>query len=447
MTAWKACDLRGPFPGEVSGELFEKIGAAFASGLPLRARVVVAGDFRESTPVLKRALMEGLLGAGARVLDAGQVPTPLAYFAQKHWRAHAVTIVTASHNPPDHNGLKLMTGSLPATPEDLGSLRHRTESGRRRRAEGCLETINPAIPYREWILERWRGSDGLRVVLDAGNGAWSELGPEVFETLGFEVHRLFCEFDGRYPNRAPDSARAENLNAVREAVVRTGARLGIAWDGDGDRVAFVDETGSVARADEIAVLLARHLLEERRGEKVVHDIKLSDVVRREVLAAGGVPIMERSGHSFLKTRMIVEDCLFGCEASGHYFHGELEGGDDGLFTALLTSQVVAEGGSLSRLRKTVPPIFATPDLRLPAEAVPFAETVEKLRELFPGAKETRLDGLRLETAFGTVLLRESVTEPVVTLSIEGCDREALRRLARTCLRAAPLLEERIAEWL
>jgi len=448
MNPWKACDIRGVFPDEVSPDLLRRVGAGVASTFPLHARILIAGDFRESTPLLKAALAAGLLGAGAHVVDAGQLPTPVAYFAHAQWKTDAVLMVTASHNPATYNGLKLMLGDLPPTPTELAELHRRVDRGDFRKLAGTVEALDPVPAYRNWIQGRWgkaTADNPLRVVLDAGNGAWAELAPQIFEALGFRVHRLFCEIDGRFPHRSPDCARPVNLSALRKKVKETHAALGIAWDGDGDRVAFVDETGSVVPSDAIAVLWVRHLLRHDAGAKVVYDIKMSDIVRRTVLESGGVPILERSGHTFLKRRMITDSCLFGCEVSGHYFFRELRGGDDGVFAALFLADMVNRSGSLHAMRESVAPVFATPDLRVPAAALPFGEIARRLRHAFGAAKETTLDGLRLEMPEGSVLARESVTEPIVTMRIEGSSPEDLHRLVETCLRIFPEVLDRITE--
>ena len=448
MNPWKACDIRGVFPDEVSPDLLRRVGAGVASTFPLHTRILIAGDFRESTPLLKAALAEGLLATGAHVVDAGQLPTPVAYFAHARWKTDAVLMVTASHNPATHNGLKLMLGELPPTPTELAELHRRVERGDFPESSGTIETIDPVPAYRNWVQGRWgnvAADSQLRVVLDAGNGAWAELAPQIFEVLGFSLHRLFCEIDGRFPHRSPDCARSGNLSALREQVKETHADLGIAWDGDGDRVAFVDETGSVVPSDVISVLLARHLLRDNAGAKVVYDIKMSDVVRRTVLESGGIPILERSGHTFLKRRMITDSCLFGCEVSGHYFFRELRGGDDGVFAALFLAELVSRSGSLHAMRESVAPVYATPDLRFPAVALPFAEIARRLRHIFATAKETTIDGLRLEMPEGSVLARESVTEPIVTMRIEGSSPEDLHRLVETCLRIFPEVLDKITE--
>jgi phosphomannomutase len=447
MNPWKACDIRGPFPDDVSPELFRLIGRGVASGMPAGAKSLVAGDFRTSTPILKRALIEGLVGSGSHVLDAGQIPTPIAYFAHQHFETDAVLIVTASHNPPTHNGLKLMVGGLPPVPEDFAQLRSRVGKGAFRSSKGSSEELDPVPAYRQWIVERWKNlsrAGRLAVVLDAGNGAWSELAPQIFDELGIRFHRLYCDLDGTYPNRSPDCARPAALEALKSEVVKTHSQLGIAWDGDGDRVAFVDETGSFVTSDEVSALLIRSVLASQAGARVVFDLKLSSLVRRTVLECGGVPVMERSGHAFIKRKMIEEECLFGCEASGHYFYRELRGGDDGLFSALWMTELVAKAGSLHELRNSFAPFFVTPDLRLPASVLPYDEFVRRLRQLFSGARETTIDGLRFETAEGSLLVRESVTEPVVTMRLEGSSAEALGKLLAACHSTFPEVSIEIA---
>ena len=438
---WKACDIRGVYPQDVSPELLGRVGASVGSTLPAGARILVAGDFRTSTPALKAALAEGLMGSGAFVLDAGQIPTPVAYFAHRHWKTAAVLIVTASHNPPDYNGLKLMLGDLPPTPDDFDRLRRRVEQGAFRQQQGATETIDPVPAYQAWILERWeqlRHAPGMVVILDAGNGAWAELAPQFFAELGFNVHRLFCRIDGTFPHRSPDCARPGSLAALRKEVVRTGAHLGIAWDGDGDRVAFVDGSGSIVSTDEVSALLVRWLVPKAPQAKVVYDIKLSDTVRQAILGCGGQPIMERSGHAFIKRTMIERDCLFGCEASGHYFYRELHGGDDGLFAALMMTELVSQcGAPLAELRRTLVPFYATPDLRIPSHLLGYTEIVRRLRSILASAKEVAIDGIRLETPEGHILARESVTEPVVTMRLEGHSEDSLRHLIDACLKAFP----------
>ncbi len=445
MSPWKQCDIRGRFPDEVSPALYGQIGCAAAAMLPERSRVLVAGDFRHSTPELKASLIDALSKGGMHVLDAGQIPTPMAYFAHRTMRSDAVFIVTASHNPPGYNGLKLMLGCLPPNEALFAALREPAviASGR---PEGSVEAVDVATPYRAWIANRWRGlrpPSGFSIVIDAGNGAWSDFAPGVMAELGITAHPLFCAVDPDFPNRPADSAKSANLAALCREVRTTESQLGIAWDGDGDRVAFVDCDGRVATADQVSILFARYLLTGNPGAKAVCDLKLSDRVRESIEASDGQALIERSGHAFIKRRMIEEDCLFGCEASGHYFYRELRGGDDGLHSALLMIELIGAAGPLNELLDALPALFITPDLRLPLTATTFESVVKRLAAGLPVMKTSNLDGVRFFVAGGTVLVRQSITEPAITLRIESRNQQVLDRLIEDCTRLLPELEREI----
>jgi phosphomannomutase len=450
---WKPCDLRGVYPATVSEDLLRRVGAAIGSEMEPGERVVVAGDFRLSTLSLKSALIDGLLGVGLHALDCGQVPTPLAYFHAAESRAGGVLIVTASHNPAAYNGLKWMTNGQPPTPEAMARVRNAAEARRFRTGLGLLERVDPLPAYRRWIQSRWDGLVGSRIgrlVVDPGNGAWSLLGPSILRFLGFDVSALFCQPDGTFPNRPPDCARTKNLAALRAAVVESGAAVGIAWDGDGDRVAFVDENGAHASADEISILMARRALEAAApGEGVVCDIKLSDAVCREVLRCGGVPLLERSGHAFMRSRLLKERALLGLDACGHFFFREAGSRDDGLYSALFLLGMLEEGRTLGEMRRSAGPLFSTPELRIPATLLGYSVVVERLRAAFPGAEELALDGARLTLADGILLARESSTEPMVSLRVDAFNQRGYEKLVGECLaslgEAGALLRRQIEE--
>lgn len=447
-SAWKPCDLRGVYPEAVSTCLFRDIGSAVGTLLEPQARVVVGGDFRRSTPDLKGALIEGLVHASVHVLDVGLLPTPVAYFAARETNADAMLMVTASHNPPAHNGLKLMVQSKPMTPEKLLEVRALTESRDfRKRTEDIetrIEKVDSQPSYTHAMLERWRhfrACAPARVILDAGNGAWSGVAPEIFRALGFKVDCISCVADGNFPDRSPDCASAANLARLRGLVREQGDTIGIAWDGDGDRVAFVDEEGDFVSADEIAILFAQAVLAEQGhhpGRKIVVDIKHSDVVRRAILECGGTPLLERTGHAFMRSRVVAENAPLGLDACGHYFFAELNGGDDGLFAALVLLDLVRKRGEpLWKLRHSIPRIFSTPEIRIPANLLPYAMACEALSGLMPDATIARIDGMRFETGDGTVLVRESGTEPVLSLRIEGFTSEGYERMIAQCAHALP----------
>lgn len=446
LDAWKPCDLRGIYPDAVSPGLFRKIGSAIGTLLAQSSRVLLAGDFRLSTPELKRALCDGLLQTGASVLDAGQGPTPLAYFAAQQMNADAVLIVTASHNPAAHNGLKLMLGSAPMTPPQLVEIRALAEAGAFRSGCGTVEAVDLRARYIERITERWmppHASAQQRLVLDAGNGAWSEMAPAIFQRLGFETTCLSCTADGNFPDRSPDCARAANLTRLCATVRQQSGAVGIAWDGDGDRVAFVDENGMFVAPDEIALLLAEAALGEQEidgagNSKIIVDVKCSAIVRRWIETKRGTPLLERTGHAFMRARMVAEQALMGLDACGHYFFRELNGGDDGVFAALFVLDLLrTKGQSLAELRRGLPPIFATSELRIPTGLLSYARAVEALTVAFSDARIVEIDGLGFELKQGSVLLRESGTEPVLSLTIEGFDAASHERILARCLQCLP----------
>jgi phosphomannomutase len=450
---WKSCDLRGIYPESISVELLRIVGAAIGTMLSLQARVFVAGDFRLSTLALKQGLIDGLVGTGLSVVDGGQMPTPVAYFIAEELGADAVLIVTASHNPANHNGLKLMIGGVPTTPKQLSDIRALVEAGGFRSGVGVLEQINLVELYERKVIERWRHIEPLHlpeIVIDAGNGAWSEIAPRILRSLGFKVHCLSCIVDGSFPDRPSDCSHTVNLSRLRAAVGSMPNAIGLAWDGDGDRVAFVDETGSHVPADEVSLLLARDVLQDlgKNSPRIVVDLKLSDVVRREILARGGIPLLERTGHAFVRGRMLADDAVLGLDACGHYFHKELFGGDDGLFTGLLMLDLLQRSGkSLFDLRRTLPDIFSTPELRIPVNLLSFGGAADRLQATLPAAEINRLDGLRFVMEKGIVLIRASGTEPMVSLRVEGVDDASLRSLVEQCLVALPAARQFLLDQL
>jgi len=457
MSIFKACDIRGMAGSEITPALFRRIGRGIALMMGENAGIVVGGDLRLSTPELKATLIEGLTENGRMVTDVGAAPTPLVYFAKSHLSAYACAIVTASHNPPEYNGLKLMLGELPVLPEDLERLRalvagDDTDSpSARPGASGTAPDVlteyeNSVRSTADRLLpEGTQRVRKLSVVVDAGNGAASEIAPRLIEGMdGIEVHRLFCRPDGRFPNRAPDCAVPENLAALAERVRKTNSDLGIAFDGDGDRVAFVDDSGEVVSADEMMVLFLRAFGKKLSGKKVGYDLKCSQVVAQEAERLGAAPLMEKSGHAFIKRRMILERALFGGEISGHYFHRALDGGDDGLLNAMLTVHLLRQSeDSLSELRKTVPARFITRDIRLHCSPGQAQNFLEALRNAFPETRRTELDGIRVSFPQGWGLLRASITEPKITLRFEGENAASLHEVIGAFLAPLAELRERV----
>ncbi|MCK4275500.1 MAG: phosphomannomutase/phosphoglucomutase [Phycisphaerae bacterium] len=440
MSIFKACDIRGVYPDELDEATAEAIGLAIGAGLP-REECILGGDLRPSTPALKDALCRGLLTAGVNVVDVGTVPTPVAYWAKRRLGTAGAVMVTASHNPPEYNGVKFMIGSMPVTPEDVDAVRQRVKSPSPRAAAtgpppGRSRRRDVRGEYLGWLAQRFAESgDGQRALIDAGNGSASEWAPEAFRAAGYEIEELFCEPDGRFPNRSPNPTAPGALESAAQRVRETGADFAVCFDGDADRAVFLDESGDYVPAEDVLILLARQALRGEPGAAVVYDQKSTRMVPREIERAGGRPVMERSGHSFLKRRLIEEDAVLGGEASGHFFFRELQG-DDGIYAALRGGELLASSGRpFSELRRTIPPYYISEDIRIARPRGDAQAVVERVGEAFADHAQDHTDGVRIEFEAGWALCRPSVTEPAVTLRVEGDTPKDLEEISQRVLDA------------
>lgn len=442
MSIFKACDIRGRVGTELTKDIAQVIGKTFGTVLAKRGmrRVVVGGDLRPSTRELKEAAIDGLVLTGRHVLDLGTVPTPLFYFSKEFLEADAGLMVTGSHNPPSDNGFKIAIGPLPITEEDISEIEEISSSGNFARGDGHLEYVNCTEEYKEFMLKRFGPPQRrrMKVVIDAGNGCYSEIAPDIFEALGYEVARLFCDPDGTFP-RGPNPALSENLLQLQQTVVEEGADMGVAFDGDGDRVAFVDEKGRVLENDKAIVVFIRDLLGKGgSGAKVVYDIKCSSIVPEEVARLGGEPIVERSGHAFIKRRMIVEGAVMAGEISGHFFFGDI-GRDDGLYSSLLMARILEESGKrLSEIADEIHLYPITPDIRIPSSPEETRRIIEEVMRRFPDKDILTIDGIKVQFEDGWALIRPSVTEPLITLRFEARTSERLEEIKRMFI---PLVRE------
>ncbi|MFQ6132758.1 MAG: phosphomannomutase/phosphoglucomutase [Armatimonadota bacterium] len=447
MTVFKACDIRGVYPDELDEGFAHDLGRAVGT-LMDEGAAVVGGDVRRSTPGLQAAVIEGLMEAGREVIDLGTVPTPVFYFALPHLSAAGGVMVTASHNPGRYNGFKLMLSHLPITTQEVEKVRQVMEEGSFASGQGCTNSADVLPDYLGALRELAPRADGLKLVADLAGGCAALTAPQLLAEMGADLSLLHAEVDPTLTVRDPNPVVAGGLADLREAVPAAGADLGVAFDGDGDRVAFVDDRGEIVPGDAASVLLIRHLLAQQAGAHVVHDIKCSAVVPEAVQERGGVPIMERSGYAFIKRRMIEADALFGCEMSGHYFYWSLNGGDDGLYTALIMCDVLRRAGRpLSALAASVPRYTTTPDLRIPYDVGRIPELMQEVRAHLTHAEVCDLDGVRADYGDGWALLRPSVTEPIVTLRFEAHSDGRLREIVSDFLTPAPDLREQVLERL
>ncbi|KLU59844.1 phosphomannomutase/phosphoglucomutase [Peptococcaceae bacterium CEB3] len=448
MNIFKACDIRGVYGEDLTEKEAYALGRA--CGDWLRAPVcLVAGDVRLSTPVLKAALSDGLVQAGCRVTDAGVLTTPAFYYAVQRTGSTLGIMVTASHNPAAYNGFKILVENRPIQEEELALLRDLMAAGTFTAGAGHYRRDDEWLSlYRKEILRHFRpeqprvrsGTDKVslqkpRVVLDCGNGACSLLAPEIFRSSGYEVEELFCVPDGNFPNRPPNPAVAENLTILRRQMSGKRDAVGIAYDGDGDRVAFVSESGQMIENDRLLILFARHLLTREKGV-IVYDSKCSMAVAEEIERLGGTPRIARSGHGFVRTEFLAAKALLAGELSGHFFWRALLF-DDAIFSSLMLLDLLQENGqSLAQADAALPRYLITPDIRLPfagdAQAL-----IEDMAQRLSGFPLSRLDGVRVELPDCWGMVRPSVTEPIITLRFEGKNEERLHFISEQVLAALP----------
>jgi phosphomannomutase / phosphoglucomutase len=437
-------DIRGVAERDLTSELARELGAAFAfllrrdparaGGAAPRPRVAVARDGRLSSERLFAALTGGLREAGADVISVGVGPTPLLYFAAHHLATDGAVMITASHNPAPDNGFKLMRGKASFFGADIQALADRIEHGAARQApsaaRGALEERDIEAAYIDAVraASRLPGTD-IRFVIDAGNGSAGPLGVRTLAALGFSPDTLFCDIDGRFPNHHPDPTVPENLEALRARVLSTGAALGIAWDGDGDRLGVVDARGDVLWGDKLLILFARALLEEHPGAAVLGEVKCSETLYADIAAHGGRPVLWKTGHSLIKTKMKEEGALLAGEMSGHMFFADRWFGfDDAVYASIRLLEILArERRPLRELLADVPETFATPEIRVDCpDAVKFA-VVRRVTERFRRShRVVDIDGARIDFGDGAWgLCRGSNTGPILVLRFEA--RSAARR--------------------
>ncbi len=411
-----------------------------------RRRVAVGRDGRLSSPEIAGALIDGLTAAGVDVVDIGGCPTPALYFAVHHHAADGGVMVTGSHNPPDYNGFKMMLGTAPFFGADIQRLGAIAAEGRYAEGAGRVERAPVTAIYVDRLLREVRDGRPLTVVWDCGNGATGPVVTALAEALPGRHRVLYPEVDGTFPNHHPDPTVPETLEGLRAAVAETGAGLGIAFDGDGDRLGVIDETGRVIWGDQLVAIFAEEVLADRPGATVIADVKASQVLFDRIAALGGVPLMWRTGHSLIKTKMAETGAPLAGEMSGHlFFRDRYYGFDDALYAAIrLLSLVAASDRPVSALRDVLPAVVNTPEIRFPcAEDRKFA-AVEAVKAALAGRGDVtvnEIDGVRVSSADGWWLLRASNTQDVLVARCEAADEAALERLkdqVRAAVRGAGL---------
>jgi phosphomannomutase / phosphoglucomutase len=428
---FRAYDVRGKVGADIRPEVFEPIGRAYGTLVRRRGghAVTLGMDNRLSSPPLKEAFATGLLAAGVDVVDIGVNHTPLMYFATAHWKLDGGATVTGSHNPVTDNGVKMVhAGAAPLTEDEIQGLLATIRSGDFATGQGRRIPRDPREDYFDAITTRVRLARPLKVVVDAGNGIAGSFAPELLRRLGCEVDELYCDSDGSFPNHLPDPEMEENVRHLVGRVREIRADVGIAYDGDADRVGVIDERGRRHEADLILALLARDLLRRHPGAPVVFDVKCSQILVDDIRAHGGRPIMWKTGHSHLKRKMREDGILLGGEVSGHMFFGEnWYGVDDGILASCKLLELVArDGRPVSAHFDTLPHLVATPELKAPCADDRKFPLVEELAREFRARYETvEIDGVRIIFPEGWGLVRASNTNPYLTLRFEARSQTAL----------------------
>ena len=431
---FKAYDIRGIVGKTIDEPTVYAIGQSIGSEARARGvgALVIARDGRLSGPVLSAALAGGVRAAGCDVIDVGMVPTPVLYFAAEHLKTGSGVMVTGSHNPPDYNGLKIVVGGETLSGEAIQALRRRIERGDYASGSGTQRAVDIVPDYIDRIVGDVDLKRPLKLVVDCGNGVAGAVAPRLFRALGCEVEALYCEVDGHFPNHHPDPSQPENLVDLVRAVKASGADLGLAFDGDGDRLGVVDSRGEVIWPDRQMMLYAADVLSRHPGAEIIFDVKCSRHLAREIEAHGGRALMWRTGHSLIKTKMKESGALLAGEMSGHIFFKERwYGFDDALYTAARLLEILAKRSEpTADVFAALPNAVSTPELRVElAEGEQFAFMERFLTQAaFPDAEITTIDGLRADYDDGWGLVRASNTTPSLILRFEANSDTALKRI-------------------
>jgi len=431
---FKAYDICGIVGETLTTDLVVDIGRAFGSEAYSLGQqtVAVARDGRLSSPELLNALIKGLIESGRDVINLGLVPTPVLYFATNYMSTASGVVVTGSHHPSNSNGLKMVLKGETLSGETMQALRTRIEHGDFQTGVGSIEEVDIVSDYIESIVGDIELSRPLKVIVDCGNGAAGDLAPRLLRSLGCEVIELYCEIDGNFPHHLPDPSQPENLSDVIEAVMINDADLGLAFDGDGDRLGVIDSRGNVIWPDRQMVLYAKDVISRNPGAEIIYDVKCSRHLGAAIKSFGGKPVMWKTGHSLIKARMKQTGALLAGEMSGHiYFQERWYGFDDALYTAARLLEIVASDlRSSYELFAEVPNGVRTPELKLEMDDATRANFMRNLVAAanFPDASIITIDGLRVEFEDGWGLVRASNTTPCLVIRFEGDNPSSLKRI-------------------
>ena len=422
----------------LSATIVREIGRAIGSEANERGQqsIIVARDGRTSSPEFGDALIEGLRASGRDVIDIGVVPTPVLYFATHHLETNSGVMLTGSHNGPEYNGLKIVIDGETLSGEAITAIRNRITNKEMSEGQGSLQAVDISADYLRRITDDIPVALGgaFRIIVDCGNGVAGQLAPQLYRALGHDVVELYCDIDGKFPNHHPDPSQPENLQSLIEIVKEEGADLGFAFDGDGDRLGVVDGEGNIIWPDRQMMLFARDVLSRNQGASIIFDVKCSRHLKAVIEESGGKPLMWKTGHSLIKSKMKEIDAPLAGEFSGHIFFKERwYGFDDALYAGARVLEILTKSkSSPTETFAELPDDISTPELRIPLAEKHHAKVMEimKKKMTFEDAEVTDMDGLRVDFSDGWGLVRPSNTSPFLVARFEAESDEAMERIQK-----------------
>ncbi len=432
---FKAYDIRGVVDDTLTTEITYQIGQAVGSEVIAAGQdsIVIGRDGRLSGPVLAKALSDGIRSTGVTVTDIGVAPSPVVYFSSYKLDITSCVAITGSHNPPDYNGFKIVIDGVTLSADRIQALRHRIEANDHATGNGNYQQIEVIDDYIERIISDIKPARKMKIVIDCGNGVAGATAPELFRRLGCDVTDLFSEVDGNFPNHHPDPAKLENLQDLIATVKQTNADIGLAFDGDGDRLGVVTAKGEVIWPDRQIILFARDILDRNPGAEIIYDVKCTRTLPKAIEEAGGKATMWRTGHSFIKAKLKETGAALAGEMSGHIFFKERwYGFDDGVYAgARLIELLAASDQSPQELFDALPDTVNTPELQIKMDR--FGAHYELMDKLsanadFSTEHVSTIDGLRVDFSDGFGLIRPSNTTPVLVLRFEADNPDALANI-------------------
>jgi phosphomannomutase/phosphoglucomutase len=444
---FKAYDIRGIVGRTLTAEIVEQIGRALGSETLARKQkeIAIGRDGRLSGPELSSALARGIQSTGVNVVDVGLVATPMTYFAAHHLGTNCAVMVTGSHNPPDYNGLKMVLDGETLSGETIQALRQRIETGDLASGAGAYRRYDIAPDYIARIVGDVKLARPMKIIVDAGNGVAGAYAPALFRAMGCQVEEMFCEVDGNFPNHHPDPSEPKNLADLIARLKVSDAEIGLAFDGDGDRLGVVTKNGRIIFPDRQLMIFAADVLSRNPGALIIFDVKSTRNLYQWIRDHGGEPMLWKTGHSLVKAQMKATGALLAGEMSGHVFFKERwYGFDDGLYTGARLLEYLSKQPDIDATLHGLPDSVNTPELHIKMQEGEPHRLIAQIRDSarFEGALEViTLDGLRVEYKDGFGLMRPSNTTPVIVLRFEADDAKALARIQddfrRVLLAAAP----------